>query len=311
LKDVLRYYLIVLPEAIVLILPMSLLLGVLFCLSNLGKHNELIAMRASGISVLRLAVPLLAIGGLATIVVFGVNEAFVPRAKERAEAFMSVLRERGDKHVLKNFFYLNAAERRDWYVHEFNTHSGELEHVEVRQQKPDGSPSIEIFAERAHWAEGKWTFYDADVYDYSQPRPLHVAETNFPAIKESPKRLALEARKPDQLMTSEIRRYIRTMQRSGRKTHLAEYQVALHYRYAFPLTCLLVVWLGIPLGMRVSRRGPMLGVGMALLLVVAFYFMTNITIALGKGERVSPMFAAWLTNVVFGVVGAVLLARAR
>ena len=59
LKDVLRYYLIVLPEAFVLILPMSLLLGVLFCLSNLGKNNELIAMRASGISVTRLAVPLL------------------------------------------------------------------------------------------------------------------------------------------------------------------------------------------------------------------------------------------------------------
>jgi lipopolysaccharide export system permease protein len=313
LKEVLRYYLIVLPEAIVLILPMSLLLGVLFCLSNLGKHNELIAMRASGMSVMRLAMPLLAIGALATVVVFGINEAFVPRAKERAEAFMSVLRERGDKHVLKNFFYLNATARRDWYVQQFNTHSGELEHVEVRQQKPDGSPEIEIFADRASWAGGEWTFYDAQIYTYkqSQPTVVSVAETNFPAIRESPKRLALEGRKPDQLTTSEIRRYIRTMRRSGRKTHLAEYEVTLHYRYAFPLTCLLVVWIAIPFGMRVSRRGPLLGVGVALLLVVAFYFMSSITIALGKGERVPPMFAAWLTNVVFGLVGAVLLARAR
>ena len=123
--------------------------------------------------------------------------------------------------------------------------------------------------------------------------------------------MAVEAKKPDQLMTSELRRYVRAMQRSGRKTRLAEYRVAYHYRYAFPLTCLLVVWLGIPLGMRVSRRGPMLGVGVALLLVVAYYFMSSITIALGKGERVPPVLAAWLTNVVFGVVGGVLLTRAR
>jgi len=311
LTDVLHYYLIVLPEAIVLILPMSLLLGVLFCLSNLGKHNELIAMRASGLSVTRLAMPLLAIGALAATVVFAVNEAFVPRAKERADAFMSILRGRGEKYVLENFFYFNAAEHRDWYVHRFNTRSGEMDHVEVRQQKPDGSPDIEIFADRAHWAESKWTFYDADIYDYKQTKPIHVAETNFPAIKESPKRLAVEARKPDQLTTSELRHYIRVMLRSGRKARLAEYQVIYDYRYAFPLTSLLVVWIGIPLGMRVSRRGPMLGVGMALLLVVAYYFMSNIALAMGKGERIPPLLAAWLTNVVFSVVGGVLLARAR
>lgn len=313
LKDVFRYYLIVLPEAIVLILPMSLLLGVLFCLSNLGKHNELIAMRASGISVGRLAMPLLTIGALATVVVFGINEAFVPRAKERADAFMSILRGKGEKHVLENFFYFNPSDRRDWYVHRFNTHSGEMDHVEVRQQKPNGTPDLEIFAERARWADGKWTFYNADIYNYiqTQPTTVRVAETNFPAIKESAKRLAVEARKPDQLMTSELRRYIRLQKQSGRRARLAEYQVIHDYRYAFPLTCLLVVWIGIPLGMRVSRRGPMLGVGMALLLVVAFYFMSNITLAMGKGERIPPLLAAWLTNAVFGIVGGVLLARVR
>jgi lipopolysaccharide export system permease protein len=245
--------------------------------------------------------------------VFGINEAFVPRSKERADAFMSLLRGRGEKFVLENFFYLNSTERRDWYARRFNTRSGEMENVEVHQQKPDGVPEVELFAERARWANGKWTFYGADVYDYQRtpPNVIRVTETNFPAFKEVPRRMAIEAKKPEQLMTSELRRYVRAMQRSGRKTRLAEYRVAYHYRYAFPLTCLLVVWIGIPLGMRVSRSGPMLGVGVALLLVVTFYFMSSITLALGKGERVPPVVAAWLTNVVFGVVGGVLLTRAR
>jgi lipopolysaccharide export LptBFGC system permease protein LptF len=63
--------------------------------------------------------------------------------------------------------------------------------------------------------------------------------------------------------------------------------------------------------MRVSRSGPLLGVGTALTLVVAFYFLNNITGAFGEGGRIPPVVAAWLTNTVFAGVGLVLLVRAR
>ena len=313
LGQILHYYLIVLPEAFVLIIPMSLLLAVLFCLATLGKHNELIALRASGVSVLRLAMPLLAMGVLASLLVFGVNEAFVPKSQERADAFMNELRGKGERNVLENFFFSNSVEHRDWYARRFNTRTGVLENVEIHEQRPDGTPRLDIFAERARWTSGAWAFYQVDIYDYRQTLAsvAHVAETNFPAIKDAPNRLALEGRRPDELSSSELRRYIRALKRSGRTARIAQYQVTLHYRYAFPLTCFIVIWLGIPLGMRVSRSGPMLSVGIALLLVVTFYFMTSITLAMGRGDRIPPVLAAWLTNAIFAAVGAVLLARVR
>jgi lipopolysaccharide export LptBFGC system permease protein LptF len=55
----------------------------------------------------------------------------------------------------------------------------------------------------------------------------------------------------------------------------------------------------------------MLSVGIALLLVVTFYFMTNITLAMGRGDRIPPALAAWLTNAIFAAVGAVLFVRVR
>jgi lipopolysaccharide export system permease protein len=63
--------------------------------------------------------------------------------------------------------------------------------------------------------------------------------------------------------------------------------------------------------MRVSRSGPLLGVGTALTLVVVFYFLNNITLALGDGGRIPPVVAAWTTNAIFACVGSVLLYRAR
>ena len=306
-RRAIHYYLIVLPDAFVLILPMSLLLAVLFCLSSLGRHNELTAFRASGISQFRLALPLLGAGVLASFIVFVVNEAYVPRAKERADAFRKTLKGKGEQDVIENLFFANATEHRYWYAPRFNLRAKELSNVEIHQQTPRDETYLDVFADRAQWQDGAWRFYDARI----NGGPL-VAVTNFPAFNESPRRLAAESKKPDQLTTTELHRLIRAFHRSGRTANLAEYRVTVHYRYAFPLTCLIVVWLGIPLGMRVSRRGgALLGVGVALLLVVAFYFLTHISLALGKGERVPPALAAWLTNAVFASVGAVLLARSR
>jgi len=309
---VVHYYLIKFPEFAVLIMPMALLLGLLFCLANLSKYNELVAMRANGISLMRLAVPLLAIGAAATIAVFIVNELFVPHARGKADALRASVKGKNQPDVLENFFFANTVERRDWYARRFDTRHSEMDTVEVHNRKDNGEPDIDVYAESARWIGHQWHFFNADVYDHHATPPVaHVAETNFPAFKESPGRLAVEGKNPDDLTTSELRRYIRTQRAANHLTGLARYEVEIQARFARPLTCLIVVLIGIPLGMRVSRSGPLLGVGTALTLVVVFYFLNNITLALGDGGRIPPAAAAWTTNAIFACVGSVLLFRAR
>ena len=277
----------------------------MFCLSNLGKNNELIAFRASGISNQRLAVPFLIVGVLATVAVFVVDEVFVPTGKARAETFKSELHGRGSRTVLDNFFYANTAESRDWYIRRFNTRARQLEFVEIHQRKPDGTALLDLFAQSATWTNGQWRFTEANVYDHTQPQDqiVHVVITNFPAFTESPNRLALEGREPEQLRTRELRQQI-----AHQTNRMVAYKVELHRRFAFPWVCLIVIWLGFPLGVRASRRGgALLGVGTALGLVVAFFLVMNIALALGKGERIPPAVAAWLPNAIFAGVGAGLL----
>jgi lipopolysaccharide export system permease protein len=313
LTTVVHYYLIKFPEFAVLILPMALLLGLLFCLANLAKYNELIAMRASGISLARIAVPLLAIGMLATVVMFAVDELFVPHAREKAEALRASVKGKARPDVLDNFFFANSVERRDWHASHFDTRQSEMDAVEVHTRKEDGAPELDVYAENARWIDRQWRFFNADVYDHRETPPsiVRVTETNFPAFKEAPGRLAVEGKSPDELTTRELRRYIRTERSVNHLTNLAKYEVEFQARYAKPFTCLIVVLMGIPLGMRVSRSGPLLGVGTALTLVVVFYFLNNITLALGGGGRIPPVVAAWTTNAIFAGVGLVLLARAR
>jgi lipopolysaccharide export system permease protein len=311
---VVHYYLILFPEMFVHIMPMALLLALLFCLANLSKYNELVAMRASGVSLARLATPLLAVGFVATIAVFAVDELFVPHGRAQADALRAAVKGRNTRDWLtENFFFDNSVEHREWFARRFDTRQFQMDNVEVHDRKEDGTARFDVYAESARWLDGQWHFFNATVYDHGREPPVvaSVAETNFPAFKESPRRLAVEGKHPDQLTTRELRRYIRVQRQTNHLAGLAKFEVELHTRYAFPTTCVIVVLIGIPLGMRVSRSGPLLGVGTALTLVVSFYFLNYITLAFGNGGRIPPAVAAWMTNAIFAGVGVVLLARAR
>lgn len=307
--DVLRYYLTILPEALVMMWPMALLLALLYCLTQLGKHNELMALRAGGVSPWRIGAPFLAVGAVSAVAVFAIQEAFVARARERAEGYLLELRGKGARDVVVNFFFRNSVEQRDWYARQFDTRQKQLWAVEIHQRRPDGTPWLDVFAQRAVWTNGQWRFYEADVYDYSSGTEMlsRVAETNFAAFAEPPRQLALEGRKPEQMRTRELRRHLAVLEQSRRTLRLADYRVEWHYRFAFPVSCVVIIWLGLPLGMASGRRGALAGVGVALALAVTLYFLTHITLALGRGEHMPAWVAAWLTNAVFAVVGGWLM----
>jgi lipopolysaccharide export system permease protein len=311
--QIFRYYLISFPDVLVMIIPVSLLLGVLFCLSNLSRHNELTAIRASGISVWRIAVPMLTAGALASAAVFALTQSFTPRAKERTDTYMQTLRKKERKGVRKNFFFTNTATRRTWYAREFVTGGKEMLGPEVTQNKPDGEALLKVYAERARWQNDRWIFSNAVVYDYTQYPPLltHAAETNFPAFTEKPQRLALEGRDPERMTTAELRRFVSVLKARHATGKMGAYEVELLNRFSFPLVPLMVVWLAVPLGMRVSRSGPMLSIGTALLLVVGYYFLSHFSLAAGSGGRIPAVVAAWLPNTVFAGVGVFLFWRAR
>lgn len=311
LGAVARFYLTIFPEMFVQILPVTLLLALLFCLANLARHNELTAMRAGGLSRTRLMAPLLAVGLAASLLVWWVNEQFVPGAQARAMALLDAMRGRPSKHVLVNFFHANPAAGFDLYAREFDPRAGLMQNPELHEQNPDGTPRRAVYAERAIWRDQRWWFSQADIHDFHQHPPLitRAAETNFPVLTDSPRRLALAAQSPRDLTTAELRRFIRAKRRDHDLSRLAVYEVALHERFAFPWMCLIVVWIGIPLGMQIGRSGPLRSVGFALALVVAYYFFSQVARALGATGWLSPPVAAWSTHLLLLGLGAVLLRR--
>ena len=85
-RDIAEYYLVILPEFLVLVLPIALLLALLYALTNHARHQEITAIRAAGVSLWRLSLPYFGVGLLASLALFAANEFWVPTSDERAKA---------------------------------------------------------------------------------------------------------------------------------------------------------------------------------------------------------------------------------
>ena len=87
-RDIVEYYVVILPDFLALVLPIALLLAQLYALTNHARHQEITAIRAAGVSLWRMSLPYLGVGFLASLGLFAANEFWVPASVERAKAIL-------------------------------------------------------------------------------------------------------------------------------------------------------------------------------------------------------------------------------
>ncbi len=314
---VLRYYLLILPALLIYIAPISLLLGLLYSLWHLTKNNELTAMRASGISVGRMAIPIFMVGLLFSLGVSIIQETVAPWTSYWAEQFIRQQQssaEAGTRYAL-DLAYNNERYHRSWVIRKFDLQHYNMHEVKVVQQRPDGSDLETIWAEEARYYDARWWFFKVKLqrYDfYNNPiGPVEVIPlkqmVDWP---ETPKEFINEVKDPLFLSARELRDFIVTHKNLSAKT-VARISVDLHARLAMPWTCLVVTLFGVPCGLRTARKGAFLGIVIALLTFFSFYLLMTFCQWLGKNQYLEPLVSAWLPNVAFLMIGLLLMARAK
>ena len=123
---------------------------------------------------------------------------------------------------------------------------------------------------------------------------------------ETPFRLSSANVRAEHLSVPELRDYLE-FNSDFPTTLLAPFATHLQYRIALPWTCAVVALIAGSLGVGYSRRGILSSVAAAILLVFAMNFVMHLFLALGEGARIPTWAAAWTPNIIFGVVGLILL----
>ena len=112
----------------------------------------------------------------------------------------------------------------------------------------------------------------------------------------------------DQMTYRELREFTRQTARRGGDT--AELEVSLYNKLSLPLACLVFTMIGAPLGMRRHRGGSSVGLGLSIVIIVAYWMLWHYMVALAKAGQIQPLVGAFLADGLGLLLGAILIVRA-
>ncbi len=307
------------PSMIYTITPLSVLLSVLVTFGALQRNNELTAMKATGISLYRVALPVLVIALIVAGALFAFDETYVPTANRRQEALRSVIKGKPAQTFFrpdqKWMFGSQQPGKPDriFYYQFFDPDHDRFANVTIFEIDPATfTISRRIFAATARWEPQvqQWIFENGWVRTFSGDavkgyQPFEVS--TFPEIPERPQYFKKESLQSQEMSFAQLDRYIRDLSQSGFDT--MPLRVQLNVKLAYPLITLVMAVLAIPFALSMGRRGSLTGIAAAIGLAVTYWVTAAIFQAMGNVNMLPAILAAWSPDVLFGLVGSYLLLK--
>jgi lipopolysaccharide export system permease protein len=318
LMTMLTYPFFLIPQLVYKTLPVSVLVAVLVTLGVLSKQNEVTAFKACGVSLYRLAAPILIVSTLFTGALFGFNYAYVPAANRRQDALRDEIKGRPRQTYLNpDRKWIMGNDSRIFYYKYLDPVERVMVGVSVFELDPMSfALKRQIVAQRAYWSAPlkNWVFENGWSSDFRKhirltPRNDFQA-TAFSELNETPDYFLREAVQEKQMNFIELQRYIADLQQTG-LVDTRKLQVQYHLKFANPLFALIMAMIAVPFGFLVGNRGAMTGIGVSLVIAIAYLGVQPLFEKIGDVGGLPPAMAAWSPNVLFALVGLYLLLRMR
>jgi len=290
-KEAVGFFLIQLPAMMMMILPYSLMLSLLWCLGKLSKSQEIVSMIQSGRSMLRIMSPLLVFGLFLTVTTMVFSYHWAPFAEGYKRALLRELKGEPET-AATNVGYQDPDLQRMWTVGYYE-------------------------AETALWLEAsrswelkngvRWTFRDENNQIKDSPKAELFEEVTL-QLKETPWQIIRPGLEPTHLGIPELASWIQNHPQHP-FSNVRRYKTWWHFRWAQPIICIIIVLLAAPLGISFTRRGSGGGIAIAIFLCAGMLFCSTVFPTLGESGHLKPELAAWMTNILFFLVAIFLFYR--
>lgn len=295
------------------IVPAALMLATLYTMWRLCRHSEIIAMRASGVSLMTIVKPLLAAAAVMAGSVVYVNEIYMPATAHWASQMKSCQFDRSQFSRGENIVFRNAADGRTWNIDRMlDDKAFSLKDVRVTIDRPDNGPRLmAIEAKKADYLDGEWWFsgvtvqhYDADGREIATPTPeADALEMRcFGHFGETPTDFLMQNRPWRFNSVRERLRYMRThpdLDELSRKECVFDTWAQI----MSPLACILITLIAIPAGIASGRQSVFKGIVGALGMYFAFYGLVIACMIVAKNGWCNPVLGAVLPFAVFLAAG--------
>jgi LPS export ABC transporter permease LptF/LPS export ABC transporter permease LptG len=304
---VVNYFRYLTPYLLYQLAPLGALVAVLTTLGVMSKNNEIVACKASGISLYRLAMPLLLAGLILAATMIILDDVYLPYANQRQDALRNQIKGKpaqtythpqrwifGEKGKIYNY---------DLFEPDKNLFAGltvvELDPGTFRVKR-------RVFASRATWSESQntWLLESGWVRDFEDGRVANYQKfkaTALSELSEPPTYFNREVLQAIQLSFRQLGNYIQALRNAG--FDVSTLTVQWYVKIAFPLIAPVSMLLGIPYAFRVGARGAVSGVAVGLAVGIAYWSLARLLQAMGGVGQMPPPFAAFAPDLIFYFLG--------
>ncbi|HYP08088.1 MAG TPA: LptF/LptG family permease [Bryobacteraceae bacterium] len=301
--------------------PISILVAVLVTFGILTKNNEVTAMKACGVSLYRLAIPVFAASAVLSAALFAFDYYVIPDANKTQDAIRNQIKGRPTQTYLdpNRKWIFGAGSSRIYYYKYFDPAAGVMVEPHVYELEADTFRlKRHIFAERARWepAMNTWIFQDGWSRDFKNGieetggfRPFKGQTSTFPELQEPPGYFLKEVKQDKQMNFHELSAYIRELQQSGFDT--IRLQVQFHKKFAVPLFALIMALISVPFAFVAANRGATAGIAVSFGIAIAYWAVSQLFEQVGNVSQLPAVLAAWAPDAVFSLFGLYFLARMR
>lgn len=312
---VVRLFLYYLPRMAATAIPMSCLLAALLGFNKLSANSELVALKSSGISFTRIMKPVIIMAFLVSTGAFFINETLVPVSERAAANVMVYEVYKKSAPVFKEKVFLKEESggslKRVIYVNRMDIKDGKMSDVVV-QEFENGLLSRLVSAKKGEWIDGSWWLEDGKVFEITKDNDVSVLFTfdkQALQLNLSPEEASRTSRTPDEMTMKELFQEINMMRQKG--MDVSKLVMILNLRFSVPWACLVLAIVGAAVGSRPQRSSSGMGLGLSVIIVFVYYIILSFTQSLGDAGYLHPIFAAWIANIVFLIIGAGLTLRAN
>ncbi len=294
-------------------LPMFILLAVLFSISFLARRNELLAMKASGISLYRISAPFLIVVLMLAGGHFYYNEYIYPHwNKQRLEIKNFTIKGKSKRNFNRmSDIYRQITPGHFYSLKSFNVERKEGRHLRIYKRVNNELKHI-ITADLIKYEEFVWIAHKGTirVFDETENETYSEFDTmTIASIKEKPEDFAKRVGKPEDMGLDELQEYIDLMKRTGGP--YTREAVDLDLKYSYPLASFIVVLICIPYAANPRRGGIAVSIAVGALISLIYFILFRIMQSAGYSDKIPKLAAVWGVNALFLVIGLITLLKAR
>lgn len=301
---ILEYYKLILPLYLQIIIPICLLLSTLYSLSVLTRNGEIIAMRASGLSMSAIMKPYLFIGFICLFIVIFFIEKF-PNNHNIAEKLKNKEKFSSETYKYK-IDYVNLKLNHYWYIEEFNIPSNTIMGVTIRKRRSDNSDLETIKAEKGYWHNNSLMLLNGSIQKYDiNNNPAGLSEKflhkEMKSISEKPTDFLIELNE-NNLSSLEIIKFIKTNPNLPINIK-TDFIIALNQKLSAPFMCIIAILLGIPIGSYTGRNNATFGILISIGSFFSYYGIWFLMEYLSRLNLIPPIIGIWSTTIIFLLIG--------